>query len=45
VRFWNTDGELGAPLQGQALIYLGDDAAAFARHFAQFGLIVEVRAG
>jgi phage N-6-adenine-methyltransferase len=45
VRFWNPDGESSAPLQGQALIYLGNDADAFAEHFAQFGLIVEVRAG
>ena len=40
VRFWNPDGESSAPLQGQALIYLGDAAAKFADVFNRLGLVV-----
>jgi phage N-6-adenine-methyltransferase len=43
VRFWNTDGDLGAPLQGQAFLYLGEDADAFTEQFMEFGIVVEVR--
>jgi len=44
VRFWSPDGVLGAPLQGQAFVYLGVDSERFADQFSAFGLIVEVRA-
>lgn len=37
VRFWQPDGTRGAPLQGQAIIYIGSDADRFLSTFAQFG--------
>lgn len=37
VRFWKSDGELGAPLQGQAVIYAGEKPADFLREFLGFG--------
>jgi phage N-6-adenine-methyltransferase len=40
VRFWGPDGETGAPLQGQAVLYLGDDASQFASAFENIGVIL-----
>ena len=40
VRFWQSDGPLGAPLQGQAVIYMGQDVDGFAEAFNGFGLVV-----
>lgn len=40
VRFWKPDGELGAPLQGQAIIYLGQNHLDFMREFSAFGLVL-----
>ncbi len=37
VRFWQPDGTPGAPLQGQAVIYLGDKPDAFLDSFSAFG--------
>jgi phage N-6-adenine-methyltransferase len=37
VRFWKPDGETGAPLQGQALIYIGVKPCNFNREFSRFG--------
>jgi ParB family chromosome partitioning protein len=37
VKFLDPEGKPGAPLQGQAVIYLGDDAEAFRAAFEQFG--------
>lgn len=37
VRFWKPDGELGAPLQGQAVIYMGGNPGDFLREFRAFG--------
>jgi ParB family chromosome partitioning protein len=42
VRFRDPEGNPGAPLQGQAVIYLGDDVEAFVRAFAQFGFCARV---
>lgn len=42
VRFWNPSGTLGAPLQGQAILYLGRNVPAFREVFAAFGFIAEV---
>lgn len=37
VRFWQPDGTKGAPLQGQAILYIGSDADRFLTTFSQFG--------
>lgn len=37
IRFVKRDGEHGAPLQGQAFIYYGDNAGRFLDVFGQFG--------
>jgi phage N-6-adenine-methyltransferase len=39
VRFWGINGNVGAPLQGQALVYIGDDAELFWEQFRNFGWI------
>jgi phage N-6-adenine-methyltransferase len=43
VRFWGPDGVKGAPLQGQAVLYLGDDAPNFASAYGAFGLVLHAR--
>jgi hypothetical protein len=40
VRFLDPEGNPGAPLQGQAVIYLGDAGAEFAENFAPFGFVL-----
>lgn len=37
IRFWQPDGELGAPLQGQACIYIGATPDVFLSEFTSFG--------
>jgi hypothetical protein len=37
VRFWSPDGRVSQPLQGQALLYLGDKPDKFVEHFREFG--------
>jgi hypothetical protein len=37
VRFWQPDGAVGAPLQGQAVLYFGDDPEKFLHRFGTFG--------
>ena len=37
VRFYMPDGATGAPLQGQAVLYVGDNPEDFMREFAGFG--------
>jgi phage N-6-adenine-methyltransferase len=39
VRFWHPD-KVSAPLQGQAVIYLGGNTDGFADSFADFGIVV-----
>lgn len=39
IKFWHPDKELSAPLQGQAVIYLGNNVAAFKREFLPFGFV------
>lgn len=43
VKFWHPDKE-ATPLQGQAVIYLGDNVEAFRREFLRFGFVA-VRRG
>jgi phage N-6-adenine-methyltransferase len=43
VRFLSPDGEKGAPLQGQALIYCGDEPELFADEYRALGFVVDVR--
>lgn len=42
VKFWAPDRVSSTPLQGQAVVYLGNDAAAFIREFAAFGWCARV---
>jgi phage N-6-adenine-methyltransferase len=42
IRFTSPNGVLGAPLQGQAFIYLGQNVAGFAERFNEFGFTVVV---
>jgi ParB family chromosome partitioning protein len=42
IRFLAPRGELRAPLQGQALLYLGDDPGGFSAAFSAFGLCCRV---
>lgn len=42
IRFWSPNGTVGAPLQGQAILYLGSDTNIFFEHFQDFGLLVTV---
>ena len=40
VRFLRDTGELGAPLQGQAVVYMGSRPSVFAAWFEEFGPVV-----
>lgn len=40
VRFLDPEGNPGAPLQGQAVIYCGPNVGAFSREFETFGVVV-----
>lgn len=37
IRFWQPEGEPGAPLQGQAILYSGDNPRLFLKEFNKFG--------
>ena len=37
VKFYMPDGKTGAPLQGQAVIYIGENVASFLQAFSGFG--------
>lgn len=37
VRFWGPNGATGAPLQGQAFMYIGERAGVFLSHFMGYG--------
>ena len=40
IKFVDVNGNLGAPLQGQAILYFGDDTQAFSNVFSKFGLVL-----
>ena len=42
VKFYKDNGEIGAPLQGQAIVYIGDNQELFFRAFSGLGLVVQV---
>jgi ParB family chromosome partitioning protein len=42
VKFWSPTKESAAPLQGQAIVYVGQNPRAFTEAFASFGYIVSV---
>lgn len=42
IKFWQPTGEFGAPLQGQAILYCGDNHPAFVDAFSPFGWIADV---
>lgn len=42
IRFWSPDGQEGAPLQGQAVLYMGPRADIFAQEFKKFGFVVRL---
>lgn len=39
VRFWKPSGDTGAPLQGQAILYLGNNVDRFGEEFQHMGII------
>jgi phage N-6-adenine-methyltransferase len=43
VRFVNPDGEIGAPLQGQAILYGGDNIQVFHKEFRKFGRTLDIK--
>ena len=42
VRFWKPGSDLGAPLQGQCVAYIGKRASHFLKRFRTFGTVVEI---
>ena len=42
IKFWHPTKDNAAPLQGQAILYLGGDADLFCTGFAKFGVICNV---
>ena len=43
IRFWHPDTSKAAPLQGQAVVYIGRDLDGFAKAFEKFGWCVDAR--
>ena len=43
IRFWHPDTSKAAPLQGQAVVYIGRDLDGFAKAFETFGWCVDAR--
>ena len=43
VKFYDPNGAVAAPTQGQAFFYFGNDVEAFASEFSHVGFVVEVR--
>jgi phage N-6-adenine-methyltransferase len=43
IKFWHPRKASAVPLQGQCVIYIGDNVAAFCEQFAEFGIVCEIR--
>lgn len=43
IKFWHPNKTSATPLQGQTVLYLGDDTAAFKREFLRFGFVAVMR--
>jgi hypothetical protein len=43
VRFWHPGKDSATPLQGQAVLYLGENVDAFRTQFLRFGFVAVVR--
>lgn len=43
VRFWNPDKESCSPLQGQAILYIGENKKAFIKEFSKFGWVAVIQ--
>jgi ParB family chromosome partitioning protein len=43
VRFWSPDRESATPLQGQAVLYIGDNAKSFIKEFSGFGWVALIQ--
>ncbi len=39
IRFWNPSGDKGAPLQGQAMLYVGHRVDRFVKEYKQYGTV------
>ena len=42
VKYWGVDGIIGAPLQGQAIVYIGNKPYIFCKLFGDFGWTVKL---
>ena len=40
VKYWCADGQRGGPLQGQAILYVGDNPIGFEHEFKQYGWVL-----
>jgi phage N-6-adenine-methyltransferase len=43
VKFWRPDGETNSPLQGQAILYMGDRPTVFEREFSRLGWCARIQ--
>jgi len=41
VKFWRTEGDDAVPLQGQAVLYVGDNIEQFTETFSEFGIVLQ----
>lgn len=43
IKFWTSDRATGSPLQGQAILYIGQNTNTFISRFASLGLVVRLK--